>query len=408
MQILQVNPMDAHAKEEELQLATASSTRKAVHRDEKGFDMVYIMHEDDGSVWTPGDRVPAVLANNGIEILDGADVEKLLMARLSKTMALTECTCIAEHRQLGRRTSSAFGTFKHQDKLKVGDVMMWLHMELDFDSHMEDYPRFEHRLKSEVLLALGWDPRALAPALEHIQLVEVNRGSIHVNLVLGGVLVGGPPLWTAFALGAAAVVVGVGVGVAYAHADQPVPGRARPREPSPEDRNVRRRVHVPQVPQREDHDTVRRQESNRCCYMPDTLFQTGVGRTAQAHVLQAGDAVMNTRGGFMHVAEKILHEPKMRDLVTLRTAQAELTVTDDHRIPVPLNEGRVGIRVARELDRGDRVYCGAREAELTNVLRHRRRTRVVELHFEPDEAAETWNAPRWGIRAMGAERGDEP
>lgn len=84
----------------------------------------------------------------------------------------------------------------------------------------------------------------------------------------------------------------------------------------------------------------------------------------------------------------------------LRTAQAELTVTQDHRIVVP--DAPEGTKMASELNVDDEVYCCDRVQKLTKVQRFERVAELVEFRFSPDDPVETRLLPHWGILTKGS------
>lgn len=70
-------------------------------------------------------------------------------------------------------------------------------------------------------------------------------------------------------------------------------------------------------------------------------------------------------------------QSKRRELVTLRTSQAEITLTPDHRVFVVERRGQRNAfldKPAGELRKGDIVQVGDRKQQLTNIIRVERDT----------------------------------
>jgi len=135
------------------------------------------------------------------------------------------------------------------------------------------------------------------------------------------------------------------------------------------------------------------------CYLPATIFEVSAGNYKRADRLQYGDSVQSSAGKTLRVAFHEIHLRQQRKLVTLGTAQAELTVTHDHRI-----QGPGGITAASDLQVGDLVMCGDRSQSLAKVKPFNQVTEVVEIRFDPDDPVQTRLAPRWGIETLGAEQ----
>ena len=116
-----------------------------------------------------------------------------------------------------------------------------------------------------------------------------------------------------------------------------------------------------------------------------------------------GDKIRSSSDKFLEVAFVQIHPRVVRTLVTLRTAQAELTVTSDHRIVVVGADDTCKDACAGDLKVGNYVFCGTRQQRLTKVVHRESTTDLVEIRFNPDEPLEARAAPRWGILTKGEE-----
>merc|ERR1712073_14900 len=99
--------------------------------------------------------------------------------------------------------------------------------------------------------------------------------------------------------------------------------------------------------------------------------------------LEVGERVVGSNGRLLEVSRLQVHPMELRRLVTLCTAQSELTVTLDHRVAVPQSEGSE--RLARELCVGDNVLCGSQAAKLVKVVQYEERVELVEVDFNADK-----------------------
>jgi len=135
------------------------------------------------------------------------------------------------------------------------------------------------------------------------------------------------------------------------------------------------------------------------CYVKRTVFETPEKEMKPAHLLKVGDQILGSVGQRLSVSYLRLHQKQSCRLVTMRTAQAELTVTFDHRIVVPNSDGTE--KLARELAVGDTVLCGSRPQKLTKLIQYETKAELVEIRFSPDEPVETRMACRYGILTKG-------
>lgn len=143
-------------------------------------------------------------------------------------------------------------------------------------------------------------------------------------------------------------------------------------------------------------------QDNPKCYLPRTLFQVAHSEYKEAQKLEVGDRIMSYTGAKIDVAYVGVHPRQKRDLVTLRTAQAEITVTHDHRVVVPTSQGMREVPAA-SLTVSDSVCVGGRVQNLTKVIRQPQQvTEIFELRFNPDEPVEARMLPSWGILTKGA------
>lgn len=145
-------------------------------------------------------------------------------------------------------------------------------------------------------------------------------------------------------------------------------------------------------------------QDNRC-FMLKSLFQmASCYEHKEAAGLKVGDQVLSPTGNILLVAFVERHPRVRRRLVTLRTAQAEITVTDDHRVVILCPNGSDGEAPAGALHKGDMVRCGKHLAPLTLVRPFEAAVEVVEIRFDPDDPVETRLLPSWSIWTKGAER----
>lgn len=106
------------------------------------------------------------------------------------------------------------------------------------------------------------------------------------------------------------------------------------------------------------------------CYLRDTLFQTEFEQYIKAKNLRVDSEVLGISGQKLRVMSKVEHGRAMRELVTLHTAQAVLSITADHRVAVKV-EGSSFPKEAEagQLRRDMHVFCGCRPQKLTKVVR---------------------------------------
>eukprot|EP00427_Karlodinium_veneficum_P007541 CAMPEP_0169075902 /NCGR_PEP_ID=MMETSP1015-20121227/8065_1 /TAXON_ID=342587 /ORGANISM="Karlodinium micrum, Strain CCMP2283" /LENGTH=341 /DNA_ID=CAMNT_0009135335 /DNA_START=51 /DNA_END=1076 /DNA_ORIENTATION=- len=136
------------------------------------------------------------------------------------------------------------------------------------------------------------------------------------------------------------------------------------------------------------------------CFLPDTMLWISPSESRQVTSLREGDRVLNIYGTYSTIIIAFEHEEELRTLVQLKTREASLKVTADHRIPVQTLDGQVE-RLAGELSKGDEVLCGQNPVPLVSVSSHRMHTRVVQLGFLPDAPLEAFRPPRHGLASYG-------
>jgi len=131
------------------------------------------------------------------------------------------------------------------------------------------------------------------------------------------------------------------------------------------------------------------------CYVRRTALKTPDGFKS-VHSFKIGDLVVGQSGNTLEVAYAwpISHQPTK--LVHLRTAQAELTVTFDHRVICPNGE-----KIAGELKIGEKVMCGARPQVLSKLTQEVKDVDLMQLRFNPDEPVETLMVKNFGILTKG-------
>mmetsp|Transcript_55494 Transcript_55494/g.104250 ORF Transcript_55494/g.104250 Transcript_55494/m.104250 type:complete len:318 (+) Transcript_55494:1371-2324(+) len=137
------------------------------------------------------------------------------------------------------------------------------------------------------------------------------------------------------------------------------------------------------------------------CFTTDTFFQTSHRSFKFASEIKEYDTVLSLSGRPLTVVYKKIHPRTLRELVTLRTPSAEITYTSNHRVMWKGDDGILTETAAENLKKGDLVLCGAREQKLSNVMKFKSKVEVVELCFDPDDAVESFKAPRWGIFSKG-------
>lgn len=138
------------------------------------------------------------------------------------------------------------------------------------------------------------------------------------------------------------------------------------------------------------------------CFLPRTLLWTSESTAARVESLRVYDTVMNFKGTLITVASIQIHEEDNCDVVELRTREVALTVTSSHRVLIPNDHGTIDtVKYATCLYAGDRVFCGDRPEPLVKVLKHKQRTRCVEIVFEPDDPVESFLAPKWSVLSKG-------
>jgi len=138
------------------------------------------------------------------------------------------------------------------------------------------------------------------------------------------------------------------------------------------------------------------------CFLFGTMLWTSELTAAKVESLREHDTVLNFKGKSITVASIKIHEDQNCDVVELRTREATLTVTATHRVLIPNEQGTIdAVKYAGDLCRGDKVFCGVRPEPLVKVLKHKMRTRCVEIQFEPDDPVESFLAPKWSVLSKG-------
>ena len=138
------------------------------------------------------------------------------------------------------------------------------------------------------------------------------------------------------------------------------------------------------------------------CFLPGTMLWTSESTAVKVESLKENDKVLNFKGTPITVASIKIHEDQNCDVVELRTREATLTVTATHRVLIPNEQGTIdAVKYACDLCRGDKVFCGVRPEPLVKVLKHKMRTRCVEIQFEPDDPVESFLAPKWSVLSKG-------
>jgi len=360
-------------------------------------------------VHIPFRSVPAFLMQNGISIMDDVELSKALKIRLRNTMSLTECTCVGKYSMREHGCMMTVEMANMKPDLKPGDVVLKLHMDTNFDVYLQDCAKFEDKLKSEILRALHLDPVCIPNAKNNIKILKVKKGSVEVVLVVFGVIV------VASAIAIAVITLG---GKRPVVAPRPTAQRAPATQaptqgPATISTNLEHDVPVDV----EMAPISRLRVSNHSdgswelvgdftpeprCYLRDTLFQTSHHDYRTAQALKVGDMVLSSSGKILEVVEKLMHERARTDLVTLRTAQAQLTTSHDHRIVVPSASGGMSEKAAAELKKGDQAIVGCGSQILTKVLKWPASVELIELRFNPDDPVEARLLPRWAIATKGS------
>lgn len=138
------------------------------------------------------------------------------------------------------------------------------------------------------------------------------------------------------------------------------------------------------------------------CFLPRTMLWTSESTAVKVESLKENDKVLNFKGTPITVASIKIHEDQNCDVVELRTREATLTVTATHRVLIPNEQGTIdAVKYAGDLYGGDKVFCGVRPEPLVKVLKHKMRTRCVEIQFEPDDPLESFLAPKWSVLSKG-------
>ena len=318
-------------------------------------------------------QIAAFLLDNGIRMMTGAEeMEKHLYQNLSTILPVLDCRCIAKYSISGKTQVATLGG--KSDGLKPGDAKFRIRIDEDFVNYAKDPAGYENKVKSAILEAMGLDAEKYPAAKHHIKIKTVEPGSVVVFLIIG-----------ACVLAAAGITALLGAWYR----------RSAPSSPkSPESSSNTTTLPPFCLTTTPNSSRLRRQVANislttssegsfeitghfvpaRKCYLRNTLFQKSFGEYVEAHRLQVGSEVLgrmtNNEISKMQVMSKVEHGRCMRNLVTLHTAQATLTITADHRVAII---GDTGIRTeaeARTLRRGMQVYVGDRTQELTRVTKY--------------------------------------
>ncbi|CAE8588808.1 unnamed protein product, partial [Polarella glacialis] len=144
--------------------------------------------------------------------------------------------------------------------------------------------------------------------------------------------------------------------------------------------------------------------SSARCFLRRALLKTPDQGYTMVDKLRVGDRVLGSSGRHLEVAYAHLHPKAQQQLIALRTAQAELTITFDHRVVVPRSgtAETIGEKLAKDLVLGDVVLCGTRRQKLTKIQHYFDKRELVEIRFNPDEpVVETFMAPCHGILTKG-------
>lgn len=378
------------------------------------------------------DQLLLFLLDNGIIVNPVKHVTSALERRLRDTMRMIECDV--------------------QDRAST--LSLRLRFDYDFQTYLANPKGFEDFVKDEVLLALGLDPVALPNAKKLITIEQVKAGSIEIGLCI---MIGIVHL---------AVLVGCFASCCFTQYRQRQRSRFRCRIPADDAGTGADRLPAPEVvpePVNLDHaangtagsihssdapwlsqpdpsqsvsslparrvqllDGAHREvqevrflnnsdgsfgailrttasQDNRC-FMLRSLFQISGFEHKEAAGFKVGDQVLSPKGNILSVAFAKTHPRELRNLVLLRTAQAEITVTDDHRVVSFCPNGREGVVAAKDLRVGDLVRCGKHWVRLTVCRSFEQVVAVVEIRFDPDDPVETRELPSWSIWTKGAER----
>lgn len=141
----------------------------------------------------------------------------------------------------------------------------------------------------------------------------------------------------------------------------------------------------------------------RGCFLPGTLLKTSLAEWKDVQYLEQGDTVLSVCGRAVHVVYKQVHEPMKRRIIDIRTREASLKVTEDHRMVVPGDgESEFGERNAGDVHPGDVVLCGMFGVPAVKVLDFFMGTSVVEIEFSPDLPVEAFVGPKWCILSKGS------
>merc|ERR1712118_68463 len=90
-------------------------------------------------------------------------------------------------------------------------------------------------------------------------------------------------------------------------------------------------------------------DSENRCYLPSTLFQVSHHEYKEACGLKVGDKVLSLSGCLLEVASaENIKRPNCK-LVTIKTEQAELTVTASHRVIVPTHDNMYDEKLAEQI-----------------------------------------------------------
>ncbi|CAE8615168.1 unnamed protein product, partial [Polarella glacialis] len=140
------------------------------------------------------------------------------------------------------------------------------------------------------------------------------------------------------------------------------------------------------------------------CFPKGTFFRSAVdGEWIEATKLEQFVRVLSATGALVTAMQVIRHQEEVRDLVTVATEQATLTVTVDHRVMVRRGAHMVTL-CASMLRTSDHVYIADGVAvRVKSLLSERKPVEVVEVYFYPDLPVASFQAPPASILSKGAE-----
>lgn len=365
---------------------------------------VYIAKED----------IPAFLQDNGIPMMNAEEVGDHLKSKLAAYFPISEFSCVGKYNIHGKVVVGSLGSPNNMAGLKPGEARYKIKINEDFSKYTADPLAYETKLKECILQALGLDHTKIPGAKKQIKVEYAKEGCVEIGLsVCLGVLAaaalvvfiayyrnrGGEPNQMQ-ALHACIQESPSGPQIPESQDGGSVFSSQSPMSPSNSTRRLLRHVEFRNLGH-DDNDGWELvgylHESTRC-YLPETLFRTPRGGVMTARQLREGDQVAGVDRILEVVCKEVL-QSRRRSLQTLRTAQAEITVTSSHRVVVFENDLR-SERRAGDLRDGDILLCGTRRQRLMRVIPLERNTEVIELGFFP-EPVETFQAPHFGVATLG-------